>query len=169
MLFAQIPNPEFSPFGGWMISLAMFILILDRGSSFVERLRNWGKKKEDTPVAVDVSKLIEVTDKFVELADFKEMKAQLGSYATRFEISRVEEQISSLTASQKELSKYTQDQVTKLTEATHRVEVGVERMHREVSENIHAAFGKTMSVLDRINSRVSTHEAQIDELGKTSE
>jgi len=117
MPFGQIPTPIPSSLGEWVISLAMILIILDRGKALF-----WPNKPR--------------TEQYVDQTQFSELKETLANYVTRIELKRLEDDIANLTAEHKELSKYTHDRVHELASSINQIHVRIEVLHRELHKDI---------------------------------
>lgn len=133
-LAGQIPTPVPSTLGEWLLCLVVVLVILDKLKAIF-----WNSRKGD---------------QYVDQAQFSELKETMANYVTRIELKRLEDNIATLTAEHKELSKYTHDRVHELASSINQVHVRIEVLHRELHRDI-----EQMSAT--ITERIEAHAGKV--------
>jgi small-conductance mechanosensitive channel len=131
-LVAQTPNPPVNELG-------LFVLCGVVALIAGEKLKNifWPARARG--------------EEYVKQAEFAEMRATLSNYVTRLELQRPEQQIVSLSADYKELSRSMQERYETMNRNLQDVRLSVEAVRREIHEEFSKLADK---LLDRIADKI---------------
>jgi hypothetical protein len=126
--FADIPNPSVTEIGTVILCLAVILVIVER--------------------CIVVFKHLVGKDMGVTHTDLSNIRRGLADCVTRGELHRLEQWLTALTTDHKKMIEYQHIQYSEMNKLVSDLRVGIERMHREMKDEVHTMFLQIMSRMD---------------------